>query len=140
MRHILKIHKHPEFYTLSFYDNNLSRLILNAYAEETSRSILNELTGKIKCLPDILRDGKKTHNFNNTTFYRNTKKLINSGLIVNIQQPITRVGKIAIIVPQYTSLFEKINVSIGKKIDSITATISKDVKKNSVILDVIERT
>lgn len=140
MNDIFQVHKQSEFYKLSFPDRKLHEMILRSYSDETSRNILQELSGKVKCLPVVLDEGKKNYNFNNTSFYRGTKKLIKNGLIINVHQPVNRIGKIILSVPQYTALFEKLIISIGGEINNIHAMMLKNPQENSVILNVLKNT
>ena len=135
MEDILSVHKKSQFYKLSFYDEKLGALIREAYADETSRKILNELTENVKCLPEI----SCNYNFKTTSFYRSVKKLIKSGLIIDTQKPIRwGNGDLKKMIPQYTTLFSQICIAIGKEANFVTGTITKETKKNSVILNVIE--
>jgi predicted transcriptional regulator len=103
-------------------DKLIISLILNSYADEDKKKILNVVSSKPRIILDIIHLCKLPQ----TSSYRKINLLIKNGLLIADGKILRKYGKM---VTKYVSLFENLEINIVKNDISIKAKFSEDARQ-----------
>ena len=111
-------------------DNTINTILLEAFADDDKKMILNSCLGKSQIIADVIIKNKIPQ----TSAYRKINSLVKNGLLVADGHYITSDGKQII---EYRSLIDNVNISIIKNKISVSVQINQDDFLKSSILQVI---
>lgn len=115
---------------ISIEDEMIKKIILEAYGDEDSIKIMNQINHESNTIPNILNHSKIPQ----TSGYRKINNLINSGLLIEdgilISKDKKRISK-------YRTLFDSVRINIVKNKLTIDIQLEKNSLKESEIIQTV---
>ncbi len=111
---------------ISIKDNDVSKIILEAYGDEDKEKILNVVIDEPKIISEILTVSKIPQ----TSGYRKINQMIKDGLLIPNGHIIAQDGRKVI---KYCTLFKNLKIGIQKNKISVEVVIDPEIKQSTVL-------